>query len=123
MESQLEHRRLWSALSDLFVDAQVDYKQIAEVAKDFSIEEVEFALFERVAPVCIGNMLSPIPPIWWYFDADQLVVDIESLVERRAKQGVLAKCMTKVKGRVIRIMSADTWRELKAEIEELKTKG
>ncbi len=62
VENQLEQRKLWSALSDLFVDAKVDYKQIAEALKDFSIEEIEFALFERVAPVCIGNMLAPSLP-------------------------------------------------------------
>jgi len=30
----------------------------------------EFALFERMAPVSIGNMLAPVPPIWWYFEEE-----------------------------------------------------
>src|SRR5476649_882394 len=99
MEYQLDQRRLWSALSDLYVDTEVDYKQIAEVAKNYSIEEVEFALFERVAPVCVSNMLSPVPPIWWYFDEDQLVMDIEALIKKRAEQGVVGKYRSVVAGR------------------------
>ncbi|MOA29841.1 hypothetical protein D3C78_1508810 [compost metagenome] len=57
------------------------------MAKYHSIEEVEFALFERVAPVCISNMLTPAPSICWHFDEEQLLVDIESLVKKRAGQG------------------------------------
>lgn len=121
MENQLEQRKLWSALSDLFVDSKVDYKQIAETVKNFSIEEIEFALFERVAPICIGNMLAPIPPIWWYFDEDQLVLDIESLVKKRARQGVIANCACAVQRRLIRRISSGTWAELKVEIENAKS--
>lgn len=123
MENQLDQRQLWAALSDLFVDASVDYKHIAGVAKNYSVEEVEFALFERVAPVCISNMLAPVPPVWWYFDKEQLVADIESLVNRRAEQGVIGKCLSGVMGRLIRIVSAKVWAELKAEIERVKSEG
>ena len=123
MENQLDQRQLWAALSDLFVDANVDYKHIAGVAKNYSVEEVEFALFERVAPVCISNMLAPVPPVCWYFDKEQLVADIESLVNRRAEQGGIGKCLSGVMGRLIRIVSAKVWAELKAEIERVKSEG
>ena len=123
MENQLDQHQLWSALSDLFVDTDVDYKKIAGVVKKYSVEEVEFALFERVAPVCISNMLAPVPPVCWYFDKEQLVADIESLVNRRAEQGVIGKCLSGVMGRLIRIVSAKVWAELKAEIERVKSEG
>ena len=123
MENQLDQRQLWAALSDLFVDANVDYKHIAGVAKNYSVEEVEFALFERVAPVCISNMLAPVPPVCWYFDKEQLVADIESLVKNRVEQGVIGKCLSGVMGRLIRIVSAKVWAELKAEIERAKGEG
>ena len=123
MENQLDQRQLWAALSDLFVDANVDYKHIAGVAKNYSVEEVEFALFERVAPVCISNMLAPVPPVWWYFDKEQLVADIESLVKKRVEQGVIGKCLSGVMGRLIRIVSAKVWAELKAEIERVRSEG
>jgi hypothetical protein len=123
MENQLDQRQLWAALSDLFVDANVDYKHIAGVAKNYSVEEVEFALFERVAPVCVSNMLAPVPPVCWYFDKEQLVADIESLVKKRVEQGVIGKCLSGVMGRLIRIVSAKVWAELKAEIERVKSEG
>jgi hypothetical protein len=123
MENQLDQRQLWAALSDLFVDANVDYKHIAGVAKNYSVEEVEFALFERVAPVCVSNMLAPVPPVCWYFDKEQLVADIESLIKKRVEQGVIGKCLSGVMGRLIRIVSAKVWAELKAEIERVKSEG
>ncbi|MCP1507116.1 hypothetical protein J2Y83_003089 [Pseudomonas marginalis] len=123
MESQLDQHQLWSALSDLFVDTNVDYKHIAGVAKNYSVEEIEFALFERVAPVCVSNMLAPVPPVCWYFDKEQLVADIESLVKKRGEQGRVGKCLSGVMGRLIRIVSAKVWAELKAEIERVKSEA
>lgn len=82
MEDRLEQRQLWFVLSELFVDSRINYEQVASVAKSCSLGEVEFVLFERVAPVCISNMLAPIPPICWYFDKSKLVMDIEVLIER-----------------------------------------
>lgn len=51
MEYQLEQRKLWSALSDFSVDAEVGYKQVSGVAINCPIEKVKLALLERVAPV------------------------------------------------------------------------
>lgn len=79
MEDRLEQRQLWFVLSELFVDSRINYEQVASVAKNYSLGEVEFVLFERVAPVCISNMLAPIPPICW-LSADvwnKLKVEIE----------------------------------------------
>lgn len=84
---RLDEHRLWMALSYVFVDTETDYKYIASVAKNYSIKEVEFSLFERVAPVCICNMFTPVPPACWLFDEKQLVSDIELLIEKRSSQG------------------------------------
>jgi hypothetical protein len=65
-------------------------------------------------------MLAPVPPVCWYFDKEQLVADIESLVKKRVEQGVIGKCLTGVMGRLIRIVSARVWAELKNEIEIAK---
>lgn len=121
MEDRLEQRQLWFVLSELFVDSKIGYEQVASVAKNYSLGEVEFVLFERVAPVCISNMLAPIPPICWYFDKAQLVMDIEALIERRAQQSRVGKCISKLKGHLIRWLSAGVWKKLKVEIE--KTNG
>lgn len=120
MENKLDERKLWVALSYVFVDAEVDFSAITKVAKNYSIEEVEFALFERVAPICIGNMLTPAPPIWWFFDEEQLASDIESLVKKRSSQGIVGKCMSTVVGWLIRLICSSVWAEIKAEIEKAK---
>ncbi|WP_449105243.1 DUF7079 family protein [Pseudomonas mohnii] len=117
MEDKLDQKILWVALSELFVDSEVDYKGVAKVARKYSIDEVEFALFERVAPVCVSNMLTPAPPIWWYFDEDQLISNIESLIKKRSGQGFVGKCISIVVGGLIRLICLNVWSRLKAEME------
>lgn len=46
MEYQLEPRKLWSALSDFSVDAEVGYKQVSGVARNCPVEKVKLALLE-----------------------------------------------------------------------------
>lgn len=123
MEDQLDNKKLWVALSYLFVDTETDYNAIAEVAKKYPVSVVEFALFERVAPVCIDNMLTPAPSVWWFFDEEQLLFDIESLIEKRAKQGVFGRCGSFLVGCFIRLYCSGTWAELKRAIERAKSKG
>lgn len=117
MEDQLESKKLWMALSYVFVDTEIDYKVIAEAARQYSISEIEFAFFERVAPVCVDNMLTPAPSVWLSFDEGQLVSDIESLIRRRAGQGWIGKCMSLISGFFIRLYCKEVWTELKGEIE------
>lgn len=120
MENNLDKHKLWAALSYVFVDTEIDYRCIVGVAKNYSIEEVEFAFFERVAPVCIGNMLTPAPPVWWFFDEAQLVSDIEILIQKRSRQGLGWKCVSAVVRWVIRLICKSVWAEIKAEVEKAK---
>lgn len=62
-----ERIRLWSALSDAFVDNEVDYPAIARQLAGFDPAVVRAAFFEEVAPVCHKNLRAPIPPIWTAF--------------------------------------------------------
>lgn len=117
MERRLTSRELWVALSDLFVDTEVDYKRIARVIRGCSIEEVEFALFQRVAPVCVANMLTPAPPVWWYFDEGKLIEEIEALIEKRSRMGVIGKVGAVVSGRVARIVCFKVWASLRLEMD------
>nr|WP_283092583.1 MULTISPECIES: hypothetical protein [unclassified Providencia] len=76
MNRQFTDKDLCAALSDIFVDNLTDYQHIASVAKHFPIEYVERMLTRYVAPVCYTNMLTPVPPVWLYFDEDELWNDI-----------------------------------------------
>lgn len=72
-----ERIQLWSALSDVFVDNEVDYAGIARQLADFDRTTVEAAFYEDVAPACYTNLLAPIPPIWTGFDSVWLSETIE----------------------------------------------
>ena len=68
---------LWSALSDVFVDTEVDYGYIARQVAGFDRATVQAAFYQDVAPACYSNMLAPIPPIWTGFDSAWLSATIE----------------------------------------------
>lgn len=76
---------LCAALSDIFVDNLVDYQYIASVAKNFPVEYVQVMLCRYVAPICYCNLLSPVPPVWTYFDADELWEDIGILKNKEQR--------------------------------------
>ncbi|WP_258912692.1 DUF7079 family protein [Pectobacterium odoriferum] len=68
MEDKLVYFDLCGALSDIFVDNEVDFKYISSIAKKFPVTIVEEILFEWVAPVCYTNLLTPAPSVWSGFD-------------------------------------------------------
>ncbi|WP_259755326.1 DUF7079 family protein [Pseudomonas sp. GCEP-101] len=116
MADQLNRSALWVALSDLFADSETNYRYIAEIAKNYTLAEVEFELFERVAPVCIGNMFSPVPPIWGGFSEKELVKDIEEYILKRSAQGVISRGGSVLFGFFIRAYCAKMWAKLIKEI-------
>lgn len=67
---------LCEALSEIFVDNIVDYAGIAEQARAFSAAQVEWLLFEWVAPICYSNALAPVPSVWAGFESPLLWQDI-----------------------------------------------
>lgn len=85
----LTDKDLCAALSDIFVDNSVNYEYIASIAKYFPVEYVQVMLCRYVAPVCYTNGLTPVPPVWTYFDADELWEDIGIL--KNKEQSVFGK--------------------------------
>lgn len=72
-----EDVRLWSALSEVFVDHDVDYADLARRVAGFERSRVKEAFFAEVAPVCAVNLLAPVPPVWTAFDSRWLAETIE----------------------------------------------
>lgn len=72
------------ALAEAFVDNEVDYAYIAERIKPYDLKIVEDILYSEVAPVCFGNLETPVPPIWTGFKDEWLLDEIEK--ELRARQ-------------------------------------
>lgn len=63
-ERDIENRRpVWAALSDLFLDTELQQYHLAYIARilaesPYSLAEIETILYREVYPVCIPNMLS-----------------------------------------------------------------
>lgn len=68
------------ALSDAFVDNEVDYAAIARQTIEFDKDEIKRILFEEVAPICHSNLESTLPTIWLCFNREELEEDIEKML-------------------------------------------
>ncbi|MCU0424973.1 MAG: hypothetical protein MUF71_05030 [Candidatus Kapabacteria bacterium] len=82
----LEHRRpVWVALSDLYLDTEMDdgiYSYIARTCREspYSWEECEQILWDEVHPVCVGNLLV-VAGEWAAFDEQWLEERIISHIQ------------------------------------------
>lgn len=113
MEDKLVFFDLCGALSDLFVDNEVDFKYIASVAKKFPVDTVEKILFEWVAPVCYTNLLTPAPSVWSGFDKKTLWVDI---CEYQNKKTFPTKYKHKILVSILKVTYRKEWKTLKYEM-------
>ena len=80
-----ERSYVYWALSDAFVDNEVDYEAIARQTEDYDPEEIKRILYQEVAPVCHTNLESVIPMIWSAFNFENLMADIKKNLEAREK--------------------------------------
>ncbi|MGE8361417.1 DUF7079 family protein [Pseudomonas sp.] len=76
--------KIWVALSDVFVDNDVNYAAIAKAVAAYDREVVEHAFFNEVAPACYSNMQAAIPPVWTAFDSTWLEQTIASIKQARS---------------------------------------
>jgi hypothetical protein len=79
------------ALSDAFVDNQVDYAAIARQTEDFDKDEIKRILFEEVAPVCHSNLEITLPTLWICFNREELESDIEKMLSTKSENWVQRK--------------------------------
>nr|WP_318295029.1 hypothetical protein [Pseudomonas cichorii] len=86
--SQQDRANVWWALSDAFVDNEVDYAAIAKQVEHLEPEEIKSILYSEVAPVCHSNLGSVIPTIWLCFNRDELEKDIKEMLEARKKSSL-----------------------------------
>ncbi|WP_426203858.1 DUF7079 family protein [Pseudomonas sp. TWP3-1] len=76
------------ALSDAFVDNEVDYAAIAREIEKFDPETIEEILFSEVAPVCHTNLESTLPAIWSCFNKEELESDIKHMLSLRKNSSI-----------------------------------
>ncbi|MFT5836554.1 MAG: hypothetical protein ACI9ZV_000049 [Candidatus Azotimanducaceae bacterium] len=115
-ESQIERRRpVWTALSNLFLDTELQDNQFTEIAEriqesGYTFEETEKILMEEVFPVLIPN-LAPIAGEWAGFDEEWLHATI---LESKAPS-LIRKVMNRISFGMIRSDWKDVTHKLKSE--------
>ncbi|MEZ6925294.1 MULTISPECIES: hypothetical protein [unclassified Aeromonas] len=118
MDQPVSDIDLCEVLSDLFVDNEVDFELIAQVARGFPVAHVEMVLFEWVAPVCYTNTLAPVPPIWTGFERDLLWAEVQRLLAREAKAGFAKKLSIMLRQFYLRLRFAEEWHRLSVLLAE-----
>lgn len=111
-----ERIRLWSALSDAFVDNEVDYAAIARQLAGFDRATVKAAFFEDVAPVCYSNLQAPIPPIWTAFDSTWLAETISNTQEAR-RTSAFRRLRDQAFVAYLRYRLKDQWQSIERELD------
>lgn len=117
-----EQVKIWSALSEVFVDNHVDYAWIACQVKDLDRSTVEAAFFEDVAPACYSNLMTPVPPIWTGFDETWLAGTIEASHQAR-RVSALRRLLDRVLIGYLRFRFKSEWAMIERELEQLICSG
>ncbi|AHN26343.1 hypothetical protein GAPWK_1770 [Gilliamella apicola] len=112
MEHTLNEKDLYIALSDLFVDNEVDYNHIASVAKLFPTTCVEHALFNYVAPYCYHNVLTPAPSVCYFFDEDELLSTINKIKKKENRP--ISKIKMRLLAFYLKFRFKDEWQKIKS---------
>ena len=81
---------VWSAFSDLYLDAPVDDKALRQIAvtlaaSPYDVDELERILFDEVHPVCRDNLRS-VAGNWSGFDQAELVQTIITRLDRGSRR-------------------------------------
>ncbi|MEO3725798.1 hypothetical protein ABHN98_14730 [Pseudomonas syringae] len=105
------------ALAEAFVDNEVDYAYIAERIKSYDLKIVEDILYSEVAPVCFGNLETPVPPIWTGFKDEWLLDEIEKELRARQRSKV-RRAIDKLKILWLRYSYRYIWKEILKNINE-----
>lgn len=114
-----ERRTCWLAMSDLFVDNEVDYRHVAEQlirnCPNMPVALLKQVFFSEVAPELASNGMTPAPSVWMEFDSDQVVSGISNMLARR-QRSVLYLAGNNLWQLVCRWLCNDMWRKLEREI-------
>lgn len=106
-----ERSYVYWALSDAFVDTEVDYEAIARQTEDYDPEEVKRILYHEVAPVCHTNLETVIPMIWSAFNFENLNTNIKNTLQAR-KNSYFRRQKDKLLIRWLEFRYNYIWREI-----------
>lgn len=121
MRSLDDKEAVWMALSDLFVDGDIDHEHIANQVLHLSISEVEQILFYEVAPVCMSNLLMPAPTVCERFSESYVLPRVRQHLDKmQSNQFYQRKILLKIK--LYRIFLKHDWLKLMARMRRAQKK-
>ncbi|WP_272690030.1 MULTISPECIES: DUF7079 family protein [Providencia] len=106
--------RLYVTLSLIFVDNAIDYDYIAYMVKNYDIKYIEDVLFNYVAPACYFNGISPVPPVCYFFDEEQLLTEIEKI--KSIKNKFLGRLKMSFFTYYLKMVFKNEWIQLKSRL-------
>jgi hypothetical protein len=118
LENPLNEKRreeVWYALSEAFIDDEVDYAWIADKIGEIDKDRLRQIFFEEVAPYCGPNLMTAIPPIWAGFDREKLVAVIHEMISKNDKS-VIAKLRHKTFVIYLRLYFGSVWHAIESKL-------
>jgi len=117
MRSLSDKEAVWMALSDLFIDNEINHGYIAKQVAHLTINEIEQILFYEVAPICMSNLLVPTPSVCQGFHEDYIVPEIhQHLQEMESNWLYNHKVLLKIK--FYKVFLKQDWLKLTAKISQ-----
>lgn len=115
-----DHRLCWF-LSKVFLDTEIDYREIAWYTRNFPLEHAEKLFFEWVAPVCHVNLMASVPEVWFMFDSDELWSRIHDELEKEKSAAPWRRLKTAVRNAYLRHRYTDDWNRIVSEMSALNS--
>lgn len=117
--STFERRNCWIAISDVFVDNEIDYHDVAASltrnCPNMALPLLREVFFGEVAPALASNGMTPAPEVWTGFDSDKVVEKISEMLLHRHRS-----CVYRVGNRLwcltCRWLCMEMWQKLKREL-------
>lgn len=117
-EAEIELRKpLWEALSDLWLDTELqdyDHRHIAELlaSSDYSFEEIGKIFSEEVAPIVYRNLYSSVG-VWDGFDPDWLGDEIIKSLKKQEANFIYRTWVKSNAGKFLMTkMIQDDWKKI-----------
>ena len=115
-------QEVWIALSDLFVDNEINYEYIARRVAHMTMQQVERILYFEVAPVCMSNLLVRSPSIRKGFSADYIIPEVHEHLQKMNTDRMYAyKVRLKIK--LYKVFLKQEWIKLATEIQHIQTES
>lgn len=121
-DEEIQRRKpVWTALSELWLDIELDDRSLSYIAKimhesGYSIEELKQIYLHEVAPVVYGNMLT-VTGAWSGFDQDWLH---DEIVRALSKRGRFAAWRLKQMRGLMTYATEEHWNTLVVMVETLR---